>query len=165
MTNKLEIIKRLIYNLNWPFFVLLNILLILALNIGITSLPFAESITNVEELNALKENNAVLMFFAIIILGPLFETMVFQAGIIRLSMFICSKIGSSSLIIPILISASLFAANHMYNITYLVLGFLVGLVFATSYVISMKRYKRPELIIFIIHASVNFVPFARDFIL
>lgn len=95
------------------------------------------------------------VFFHGIIVGPLFETLLHQALIIWL---VCKlvKRPKYNFYLSILLSASLFALDHKYNIYYVIVAFIGGICLAFAY--YMARYNRrvnPVLAVFLIHALYN----------
>lgn len=111
------------------------VLLFLALSfliVAISLLIYAPDSTGADFLH--KKHPAEL-FLSTCIFAPLIETMVFQTLIIALARnFISKKIG-----IQVFISALLFSLIHFYSIWYIVFAFLIGLIFATGYVIYQRN--------------------------
>ncbi len=128
-------------------------------------LPFADNMQNVEELENIKKSGILPYFFITVFFGPIFETLVFQAFVIYVTQSLFLKIGVKSLICPVLCSALVFALDHSYNISYMALGFVVGLIFASSYVIVKQRKESAVIVVIIIHTIVNLVPFSLYFLL
>jgi membrane protease YdiL (CAAX protease family) len=165
MRKSIDKLRDFLGKLNIIFFILIIAAVITGIALCITSLPFAESISKLTEIEELQEEGSVFFFFAVVIIAPLIETLIFQSFILLFVNFILSKFKNESFLIPVFISAIVFGIYHNYNLTYMILGFIVGLVLASSYVIVLKRKENPILIVAIIHSLVNFIPFYRDFLM
>lgn len=140
-------------------------MIVLGLNIFISSLPFSESLSNVEDINFLKEElGATGFFFLVVILAPLFETLIFQALIISATSWVLRELKVYYHIIPALLSSLAFALVHSYHLTYVILGFFVGFVFASLYIVVEMKKSLPILVVTIAHSMVNLVPFLKDFV-
>ncbi len=160
---KFKIFYNFLLHINIIKFVLINVITLLSIQLIITSLPFAESINTTETLD-LKEVNPILLFFFVVLVAPLFETIIFQTAIIKLVIYLQKiiKIKQNNYL-PITISAIAFGLYHNYNTTYIIIGIIGGFVFASSYIISKKRSEKPIINLFLIHSVLNFIPFCIDF--
>ena len=107
---------------------------------------------------------AFLALIIFVIAAPLIETILFQYLPITLIMYLLKNYKRRQTF-SILISATLFGLSHPYNLTYIFLAFLVGVVFAYFFLLSIKRKEIPFLNVFLIHLLLNFIPYSRDFIL
>ena len=87
-----------------------------------------------------------------VILAPLFETLVFQFGIIE------TVKKRLSPILSCLVSALFFGATHLYNIQYFFFTFLVGVFLAWLYFIGGTKL-RGFLLVLISHMIHNFLAF------
>lgn len=136
----------------------MNVVFITSLSIITSFIPFFENLDN-HVVEGLKENS-VLFFVLLLIVGPFFETLIFQAVIISVIRFLLSQIQGLRLtyinIVAIIISAIAFGFNHGFSLAYGILGGLVGLILATSYIICINRKWHPLLIVFLIHSLANF---------
>jgi hypothetical protein len=141
------------------------IMAILGINLLVSSLPFSESLSNVDEINHIKtEMGAVEFFVMAIVFIPLLETIIFQAAIINIVSWLLQKISFYNLIIPIILSSVAFALVHSYHLTYIIVGFLVGFILALLYIIVKLKESSPILVVSAVHATVNLVPFLKDFV-
>jgi len=78
------------------------------------------------------------IFFYTVLLGPLFETFVFQYLIINILLFFNFKYG-----IIVLISSVCFALDHSYNVVYVAFAFISGLFYASYYMyLKSINYKK-----------------------
>ena len=161
-SKKVVSIELFLSKINRFYFILTGALLMLLINILITSLPASESISNIDGINSIKKSGALKAFFLVIIFSPIVETALFQLIPLRLIPFIFKKIPKLYLI---LISAIAFAAIHSYNATYIVFTFFGGLVLAYFFLLSIKRKEYAFINITIIHMLLNSIPYTRDFIL
>lgn len=89
-----------------------------------------------------------------IIIGPMIETLLFQALIISL---ICKfiKRPKYNLYLSLLISATVFSLDHTYNIYYVAYAFLIGISYAFAYYIGRYKKWNAALTVFLIHAIHN----------
>jgi hypothetical protein len=157
-------INAFLTRVNVFIFILLNVLAVLIIQKLILLLPFSANLTLPDEIKSL-QNERISFFILVIIVGPLFETTIFQFLIIKLIHKGLMKLKVKSMLIPILVSSILFGISHCYNMDYMIIGFFIGLIFATAFAISLKRRENAIIIVFFIHALVNLVPFCKDIIL
>ncbi|PKM68122.1 MAG: hypothetical protein CVU95_05630 [Firmicutes bacterium HGW-Firmicutes-2] len=79
----------------------------------------------------------VLMILIVVVIGPIWETIVYQLLIIRqLKKRIFFKNRSS---LTILVSALVFGAVHIYSIYYMFYAFIIGFLFAYTFVIYEEK--------------------------
>jgi hypothetical protein len=122
----------------------------------LTQNPHSEVGNNLEKVN---------YFFMSIVLGPLFETFIFQFSVIKVIRLFIKK-AKWGLYISVPFSALLFSLNHSYSIAYMVATFLTGLVYAVAFYIAQYRRDFPAFIIVaIIHSSWNIFAFSMNEIL
>lgn len=96
-------------------------------------------------------------FFAAMLIGPFFETFIFQYLIIMGTLQI--RYFRSRLYIPILISALCFSLAHDYSTYYIIYAFGVGLIFAVFFVVFMKRKEFPFFNTLLLHSVLNLLVF------
>ena len=95
------------------------------------------------------------IFFYSVLIGPLFETFVFQYLIINILL----KYNVRYVII-LLISSMCFALDHSYNLVYVAFAFISGLFYASYYMyLKSINYKKAFLNIWCIHLLYNFLAF------
>ena len=93
--------------------------------------------------------------FLIVVIGPVFETSLFQMIPIASIKAMVSK-EKYAFIMSTLVSALAFALTHgIYGKYYVLYAFVGGIVFAISYNLSIYRKESPFLSVFIIHALWN----------
>ena len=149
---------------NTFLFILLNAFIIYFLSFIVSILPFSESLHNpiTEDL----KTNKIEALFLILFLGPLFETLIFQAlviSIVRYFLLLIESLERKTInIIAILISALSFGVVHTYNLTYAVVGFFVGIIFAYSYVYIKEKKSNPIIIVFLIHFLTNLLTYLHN---
>lgn len=158
----LLIVKSFLINTNIVFFIMFFIALVLSINLFITSLPFTESITNLPEIIELQEN-PISFFIIALLISPLLETMVFQFAITMGVFYLVEYLKKPSFTIPVIVSALAFGLSHYYNLTYVIIGFFVGIALASAYVLLLKRKENAFIIVTLIHSLLNFIPLMRDF--
>lgn len=111
-----------------------------------------------ETLNNLDLSVQILL---IIFLGPLFETLFFQYGIIKFLRWIVSD-PVKNFYPAVLLSAVAFGVAHNYNEYYLVFGFLSGLLLAIAFYVAIYRKEPAFLTIFLIHSIWNSISLITD---
>ena len=139
----------------WAFFLVLSDVLINE----IISLVVYPKKFNSDHLKYFSQKNLFYLFFLTCLLGPVYETFLYQFIIISVITSI-----SAHRIIPfaaILISAAVFAIAHNHDIIHMISYFNAGLVLGGLY--WFTRHNRfnvhPFFIVMCVHASHNFVVF------
>jgi membrane protease YdiL (CAAX protease family) len=103
-----------------------------------------------------KDKSFLFIFIVAVLIGPLFETIIFQFGIIEIVLLI-----EKSLIfefIAILLSSTLFGLSHNYNTYYMVFAIIMGVIFGIIYVIAKRRKDTsPFFIVYIVHFFSNLI--------
>lgn len=94
-------------------------------------------------------------FILVVIVAPIFETFIFQ----YLPNFYLRKY---NVCYTILISSFLFGLAHNYSYIYILYGFIVGLLFISAYVFSIKEKINPFLIICYTHFIYNLFAFCMN---
>jgi len=138
--------------------VTINFIVLTGLNFLIAQLVSGQSLEN-KTVELLKKESVFYAFFMIVIFGPLIETLIFQTAVIRTILFFFEKYRK----LAVFVSASLFSIIHIYSAVYVIFGFFAGLIFACTYLISLKRRQNPLLVVWVLHALCNFIPFMLDF--
>lgn len=87
------------------------------------------------------------------ILGPLFETLIFQYVVIEMLGSIRALKGKN--IITAVISAILFAISHSYSYIYIFYAFIIGLLLAYSYLVYKNKNFSAFWVVFWIHCIRN----------
>lgn len=91
----------------------------------------------------------------IVVIGPIFETLLFQMIPISSIRAMISK-ETNAFIVSTLVSSIAFALTHgIYGKYYILYAFVCGVVLAMSYNLSIYRKESPFLSVFIIHALWN----------
>ncbi len=157
-------INAFLTRVNVFIFIALYVLAILIIQKLIVLMPFSVNLALPDEIKNL-QNEKISFFILVIIVGPLFETTIFQFLIIKISHKLLVKLKANSMVIPIFLSAIFFGLSHCYNLNYMILAFFIGLIFASAFVISLKRRENAIILVFAIHAMINLVPFCQDIIL
>ncbi|MCF8018512.1 MAG: CPBP family intramembrane metalloprotease [Vallitaleaceae bacterium] len=94
-----------------------------------------------------------LMILIVVVIAPIWETLVYQLLIIRqLKKLIFFKRRSS---LTILISALVFGAVHIYSIYYMFYAFIIGLLFAYTFVIYEDKKASAFWVTMAIHGLKN----------
>ncbi|MEO4007123.1 CPBP family intramembrane glutamic endopeptidase [Flavobacterium sp. CAU 1735] len=105
----------------------------------------------------LEGKDPLWVFVLTVILAPVVETLIFQYGIIALSLRIRSKYNKE---IAIILSALIFGMEHGYNTIYMVLATIMGAALAFYYLL-FKKYTTGFAVaaIMVLHALLNFISF------
>jgi len=103
--------------------------------------------------NGLENMSFPFKLILLILIAPLFETLVFQFAIIE----IVKKISKNS-IIAILMSALVFASTHFYDFYYVVSALIVGLLLAIFY-LTYKNRTFAFFSVFFVHSINNLIVF------
>lgn len=99
-------------------------------------------------------NNVWLKYFFVVILGPFFETFLFQAlPYYFLSMF---QFARQHIWIYILVSSIGFGMAHDFSAQFIIITSIVGFFFSSTYVLRTKN-QDPFLCTFLLHALNNIV--------
>lgn len=77
--------------------------------------------------------------------GPIFETILFQFLVIEAAYHFKLKT-----IFAVLISAGLFGISHYYNLVYILVAFITGILYAVSYVYIRQRYQVSTAFVFVL---------------
>jgi uncharacterized protein len=105
-----------------------------------------------------RASSGEIQFFKIIesiIIAPVIETIIFQAGVIYLiDRFITKKIT-----FQIAISSVFFGAFHNYNITYIFFGVFFGIVLSTAFILYERKnnWNDAYIAVVFIHALRNMI--------
>ena len=113
---------------------------LITLFINVILVDFIKSIDNeaVLSVDFLKNFSFKKQILIVVFIGPLFETFIFQFLPIRiLSLFNIKFIS----IFSVIISAILFSLNHSYSIAYQMVTLVIGLSFASIYVMGFRKAK------------------------
>lgn len=157
-------VYRFLLSLNFWLYILLFVTIIVLIELLYMQLPQVD-------LGASPEQEALTTsvfksFFALIIIAPIFETLLFQMLIIRGLGWLLKRTTrvryGAWYLMPL--SALLFAVNHPYNWSLIIFTFIGGLILAFAYRVARKRRQSAFLTVAIIHACLNFIPFCQDII-
>lgn len=102
---------------------------------------------NVNEFASTKEE-----FIAVVIIAPVFETLLFQYSLIELFIKKTNKLYAC------LISSLIFALFHLYNLYYFLFAIFTGLIFAYLYITCRKR-NRAIILTMVCHSLYNLIIF------
>lgn len=158
-------VKIFLLSINTVYLVALFVALGILMNYFFSILPFTES-SDVVEVNNFKEELGPIGYpILLLVVAPLVETLIFKTLVINLSSHLLKRANVYSKKTPVLISAVLFALIHTYNLTYVIVTFFAGLLFATLYVIMQKRKENAFLGVSVAHSSHNLYCYILDFIM
>ena len=102
--------------------------------------------------------------FAVLILSPLLETLIFYTLIIKVvraikNSFMKKLNGRSVFKVSLIIAAVLFGLSHSFSWVYVVYAFLIGVSFSIQYWYAYYRRKDAFIIISITHSLINLIVF------
>ncbi|WP_347067335.1 CPBP family intramembrane glutamic endopeptidase [Flavobacterium sp. WV_118_3] len=105
----------------------------------------------------LEGKDPVWIFVLTVILAPVVETLIFQYGIIELSLKVRSRYTKE---MALIVSALVFGIEHGYNTIYIVFATIMGVALAFYYLL-FKKYTTGFAIvaIMVLHALLNFISF------
>jgi membrane protease YdiL (CAAX protease family) len=140
--------------LNFFIFIALSLLVVTILNFLILEI-LPENTLSIDALMQITKSWYGIIL--VIIIGPAFETILFQKILISAVKEMVSK-EKSAFILSTLVSASVFGLAHgIYNMHYVFYAFVAGLVFAITYNLCDYRKESSSLATFIIHALWNLI--------
>lgn len=115
------------------------------------------NIYNPQALEIFEEGTSLTEIFILsLIFSPLIETFIVQYLIIETLLYF-KKIKTNLIIV---ISAFSFSLLHNYNLTYILLTVIPGLIYASYYIyLKLETKKNPFLQIWALHALYNFIVF------
>ena len=116
------------------------------------------------EVDFLIGQSLVDIFFITVIFAPIIETLIFQFLIIESILFLFKKLElSNSLFASVIISGVFFGISHSYNIYYVLVTILLGLLLGIFYLIAKKHTSMNAfLTVCIVHSCSNLVGFIVD---
>ncbi|ENK0838693.1 CPBP family intramembrane metalloprotease [Clostridium botulinum] len=146
------------YNLSKPKFII--IILVLYLIISITFIPI--QILYEKYVGPIGGptgySNLKLVFIDHMIISPLFETLLFQMGIIKL-FSLSEKIKNNKLLL-VIISAFPFGLVHgIYSTLYIFCAFSLGILLAYSFIVYEDKEGHGFWVTAIIHSLMNLIAF------
>ncbi|WP_251861352.1 CPBP family glutamic-type intramembrane protease [Clostridium sp. Marseille-Q2269] len=148
----IEKINGKMYNLSKPKFICT--IVILSFIISVIFIPI--TIIYEKYMGAMGgpgTKNLTTLFISIAIIAPLWETLIFQMGIIKL--FSLNKKFKSNKLLLMFISAIFFGGDHFYSILYIFYGFTMGLLLAYSFIVYEDKQNSGYWITAIIHSLIR----------
>jgi len=161
MTNVIKVSDRALHWLGQRNFLIFSFVCLL-FSFLFTAIPYYLLVLigiNVDEDTSLlvktsiEEGNLLLSFFSSCIGVPIIETFIFQS----LPMFLIGRYISKKSCWKVIGSAILFGAAHYFNVSYMIIAFSMGLVFAYSIVLYEKHHNIVEatLVVMFVHGLRN----------
>ncbi|EPY2285022.1 CPBP family glutamic-type intramembrane protease [Clostridium sporogenes] len=93
-----------------------------------------------------------------VIIAPLWETLIYQMGVIKL--FSLNKKIKNNKLILIIISSIFFGLAHVgYSILYFFYGFMIGITLAYSFIVYEEKENSGFWVTAIIHSLMNLTTF------
>lgn len=104
------------------------------------------------------------IFLIVVVLGPFFETLLFQFFLIEFIIFLFRSIKiRGGRVSSVLVSSFLFAATHPYSFIYLVSALISGLMYGFFYLISKeKKGLNGFATVFAVHSFYNLIVFLTN---
>lgn len=122
-------------------------------------LPIADSLADKNtEFTSLEQKSKLYSFIMSVIIGPLFETLIYQLLIIEVTQLII-KNNRIAFIISILISTFAFALGHTYTFYYFILALYVGALLAIAYYVAREKKNNPLFFVFALHSINNLIAY------
>lgn len=94
-------------------------------------------------------------FLLVIIVAPIFETLIFQSFIIKKMI----QYFPNNKSIAIMASALFFGLSHYYSIPYIIKATIAGILYGLLYFILLHKKKNPVIYIISVHAIYNLIGF------
>jgi len=111
----------------------------------------------------LEGKSPLSIFLLTVILAPVVETLIFQYGIIELSLKVRSRYTKK---MALIVSALVFGMEHGYNAIYIVFATIMGAALAFYYLIFKKYTTEFAVVaIMVLHALLNFISFLINHLL
>jgi len=107
-------------------------------------------------INYIEHFGKALTILVVVVFGPVFETILYQSLIIHIIKAFVPKI-RYSFFISIFISSFVFGLSHPYSLLYFLGATLYGVILATVYYVSLFRKQSAFLLVFLLHATINFL--------
>ena len=107
--------------------------------------------------NPITESNLTAQIFLGIILSPIVETYIFQHLILINSRKVFDTY-PQNYIFPIFLSATAFAVMHLFSISYMLDGFLIGSFFAFIYIYILDKFNskfKAFIMVWLVHFVLN----------
>lgn len=107
------------------------------------------------------------VFFEVVVLVPIIETVLIQFLLIELFLHVFSRLTIKKRnSLSVLLSGLIFGILHLYNISYMIAGSILGCFFGGIYIFYKINGKiRPFFAVFIVHAAHNLVTILKDYTL
>jgi len=93
-------------------------------------------------------------FFAVVVVAPLVETLIFQSLLQRLMLHLCSSTRNKIHYTAFIVAVA-FSLTHYYSIQYILFAFLVGLCLNYTYLYYMPNHKKAFWTVVLVHALRN----------
>lgn len=145
-------------------FIAIALFVIIVVNVALINLPFLENVNVAETMDLFESATPFEVLFLAIIIGPLFETAIFQMVVIFISKSIFNTVKLRHYIYPVIASALTFGIVHFYSLQYFIIGSLSGLVYAFAYILLQKRRENAFFVIALIHSIYNLIPYSQEYI-
>jgi len=153
-------IRNSILNINIKYYFLIAFILQLLPSLILTSLNIEntnESVQIIEQIN-----NNIIIFLFVVIIGPMFETVIFQLFLINMIKAFSEK-SKYSIFLSVIIPSIAFGFSHFYNLYYIIFGFFIGLIYSTTYYVSQfLRKENGFLIVLLLHSLNNLLAFITN---
>ncbi|MGD2033541.1 MAG: CPBP family intramembrane metalloprotease [Bacteroidales bacterium] len=135
------------------------------LNLIVLHIPLFENVSFKEVSHWTKEWSVTKWFIMVIFVAPIVETAFFQCFLILLAKYVLSKMNVKYDIIPIMLSAICFGLNHLFNLGYIIVTFLMGVVYGYLYIAVRRKGANGFITVSLVHSLHNLYPFLNDIVL
>lgn len=155
------IIIRKLLKANYFSFIFIFFLAVLLISCSGYLFNFPEISSENPAVDEFKKYPFILYIVLTVILFPFVETVIFQGFVIEVIRLKVSK--KRWFCWSICLSAFLFGIAHSYNIYYISIGIIVGILFALAYYLAIYRKESAILTVTIIHGLVNLTAFFEEY--
>ena len=156
----MKVLRKLL-KANYFIFLLIFFLAVLLISFSGYLFNFPDYATENTVVDEFKKYPVISYIMLTVILVPFLETLIFQGFVIEVIRLITRK--KRWFCWSVSLSAFLFGIAHSYNIYYVFMGIIVGLLFALAYYLTIYRKESPVLTVTIIHGLVNLATFFDEF--
>ncbi len=153
-------LRNRILSLNIKYYFLIAFFLQLIPSLVLTSFNINNSNRTVQILE--QSNSNLIVFLFVVIIGPVFETVIFQLLFINAIKAFSAK-SRYTIILSVIIPSVLFGLSHPYSLYYILFSFLIGLIYSSVYYVSQfLRKENGFLIVLLLHSLNNLLAYLTN---
>ena len=150
MSKRCKVIPDVSYLIKAPAYIFILVFFFPSVVLGVITTFLPEP----DMAGSFATESIVLDLLIAVIVVPLLETLLFQSLIIEI---ICKiiKRPRKNICIAVIVSSLAFALNHTYSLSYIIMAFFWGIIFASAYYLGRYRKESAIILVYIIHAVYN----------